>query len=123
MRRDGSARRAQHGTERSRHCPDRTGGTSTKTLTLLSQAETNARLKENEASFAVSRRNNPLLRYDINNLASNSPIEDDSCCVILERDSASKVKGDLVFFGVFGEGGLLTDREVPSAIRPVKRRG
>lgn len=82
--------------------PRRTGGTSTKTLTLLSQAETNARLKENEASFAVSRRNNPLLRYDTNNLASNSPIEDDSCCVILERDSASKVKGDLVFFGVFG---------------------
>ncbi|KAG0665363.1 hypothetical protein C6P46_006810 [Rhodotorula mucilaginosa] len=94
-----------------------TGGTSTKTLTLLSQAETNARLKENEASFAVSRRNNPLLRYDTNNLASNSPIEDDSCCVILERDSASKVKGDLVFFGVFdGHGGWQTSRLLSSSL-------
>lgn len=36
-------------------------------------------------------------------MASNSPIEDDSCCVILERDSKNKVKGDLVFWGVFGQ--------------------
>lgn len=95
----------------------RTGGTSTKTLTLLSPAETNARLKENEASFAVSRRNNPLIRYDTNNLASNSPIEDDSCCVILERDSQSKVQGDLVFFGVFdGHSGWQTSRLLSSSL-------
>ncbi|POY76164.1 hypothetical protein BMF94_0887 [Rhodotorula taiwanensis] len=96
---------------------EQTGGTSTKTLTLLSQAEANVRLKENEASFAVTRRNNPLLRYDTNNLASNSPIEDDSCCVILERDATSKVKGDLVFFGVFdGHGGWQTSRLLSSSL-------
>ena len=95
----------------------RTGATGTKTLALLSPAETNLRLSENQASFAVSRRGNPVLRYDTNHLASNSPIEDDSCCVILEREntsggassatststSAKSVKGDLVFWGVFGE--------------------
>ena len=95
----------------------RTGATGTKTLTLLSPAETNARLKENEASFAVSRRNNPLIRYDTNNLASNSPIEDDSCCVILERDQQSKVQGDLVFFGVFdGHSGWQTSRLLSSSL-------
>ncbi|GAA5917715.1 hypothetical protein JCM8208_006702 [Rhodotorula glutinis] len=94
-----------------------TGATGTKTLTLLSPAETNARLKENEASFAVSRRNNPLIRYDTNNLASNSPIEDDSCCVILERDQQSKVQGDLVFFGVFdGHSGWQTSRLLSSSL-------
>lgn len=51
----------------------------------------------------MSRRGNPVLRYDTNHLASNSPIEDDSCCVILERDAKNKVKGDLVFWGVFGQ--------------------
>ncbi|GAA6006151.1 hypothetical protein JCM10207_000541 [Rhodosporidiobolus poonsookiae] len=94
-----------------------TGGAATKTLTLLTTTEANQRLKENEASFAVSRRNNPLLRYDTNNLASNSPIEDDSCCVILERDAASKVKGDLVFFGVFdGHSGWQTSRLLSSSL-------
>ncbi|GAA5876822.1 hypothetical protein JCM1840_002055 [Sporobolomyces johnsonii] len=94
-----------------------TGGTSTKTLTLLTAAETNARLHENEASFAVSRRGNPVLRYDTNNLASNSPIEDDSCCVILERDAKNKVKGDLVFWGVFdGHSGWQTSRLLSSSL-------
>ncbi|BGP37405.1 hypothetical protein JCM10449v2_001311 [Rhodotorula kratochvilovae] len=94
-----------------------TGAAGTKTLALLTPSETNARLKENEASFAVSRRNNPLIRYDTNNLASNSPIEDDSCCVILERDSASKVQGDLVFFGVFdGHSGWQTSRLLSSSL-------
>lgn len=92
----------------------RTGATGTKTLAILSPTETNQRLSENQASFAVSRRGNPVLRYDTNHLASNSPIEDDSCCVILERENsngnstttsgaAKGVKGDLVFWGVFGE--------------------
>ncbi|GAA6041308.1 hypothetical protein JCM8097_001331 [Rhodosporidiobolus ruineniae] len=94
-----------------------TGGERTKTLTLLTPTETNTRLKENEASFAVSRKNNPLLRYDTNHLASNSPIEDDSCCVILERDQAAKVKGDLVFFGIFdGHSGWQTSRLLSSSL-------
>ncbi|GAA5885080.1 hypothetical protein JCM6882_007220 [Rhodosporidiobolus microsporus] len=96
---------------------EQTGSAGTKTLTLLTQGETNHRLKENEASFAVSRRNNPLIRYDTNNLASNSPIEDDSCCVILERDATSKVKGDLVFFGIFdGHSGWQTSRLLSSSL-------
>ncbi|GAA5998039.1 type 2C protein phosphatase PTC5 [Rhodotorula paludigena] len=102
---------------------EQTGGTSKKTLNLLTAAETNARLKENEASFAVSRRNNPLLRYDTNNLASNSPIEDSSCCTILERNDASKVQGDLVFFGVFdGHSGWQTSHLLSSALVPYVAR-
>ncbi|GAA5895174.1 type 2C protein phosphatase PTC5 [Sporobolomyces salmoneus] len=96
---------------------EQTGATGTKTLTLLSPAETNSRLTENQASFAVSRRGNPVLRYDTNHLASNSPIEDDSCCVILERDSKNKVKGDLVFWGVFdGHSGWQTSRLLSSSL-------
>lgn len=81
---------------------NRTGIPSTKTLTLLNQQETNQRLTEHEASYSVSRKANPVFRYDTNSLPSNSPIEDDSCTVILERDPESKVKGDLMFWGVFG---------------------
>ncbi|GAA6007907.1 hypothetical protein JCM11491_006533 [Sporobolomyces phaffii] len=96
---------------------EQTGATGTKTLALLSPHETNARLTENQASFAVSRRGNPVLRYDTNHLASNSPIEDDSCCVILERDSKNKVKGDLVFWGVFdGHSGWQTSRLLSSSL-------
>ncbi|GAA5985618.1 hypothetical protein JCM5350_004110 [Sporobolomyces pararoseus] len=97
---------------------EQTGATGTKTLALLSPAETNLRLTENQASFAVSRRGNPVLRYDTNHLASNSPIEDDSCCVILERDSKnSKIKGDLVFWGVFdGHSGWQTSRLLSSSL-------
>ncbi|GAA5959133.1 hypothetical protein JCM3765_006352 [Sporobolomyces pararoseus] len=97
---------------------EQTGATGTKTLALLSPTETNLRLTENQASFAVSRRGNPVLRYDTNHLASNSPIEDDSCCVILERDSKnSKIKGDLVFWGVFdGHSGWQTSRLLSSSL-------
>ncbi|GAA5924529.1 type 2C protein phosphatase PTC5 [Sporobolomyces koalae] len=96
---------------------EQTGATGTKTLALLSPLETNQRLTENQASFAVSRRGNPVLRYDTNYLASNSPIEDDSCCVILERDAKNKVKGDLVFWGVFdGHSGWQTSRLLSSSL-------
>lgn len=86
----------------------RSGATSTKTLSRLTQQETNQRLKEHEASYSVSRKANPVYRYDTAQLASNSPIEDDLCTFILERDSkgaAGGRKGDLVFWGVFGESG------------------
>lgn len=81
---------------------NRTGAPGTKTLSLLSQSDTNKKLHEHESSYSVSRRSNPVFRYDTNALPSNSPIEDDSCCVILERDAESTVKGDLMFWGVFG---------------------
>lgn len=75
----------------------RTGTPSTKTLTRLTLAETNARLHEHEASFAVHRPGNPVFRYDVNSLPSNNPIEDDSSCVILEREKGrGGVEGDLV---------------------------
>ncbi|SCZ91798.1 BZ3500_MvSof-1268-A1-R1_Chr5-3g08143 [Microbotryum saponariae] len=96
-----------------------TGAPGTKTLTRLSPAETDARLKEHEASYAVSRRANPVFRYDTTSVASNSPIEDDSCCVILERDGRIKdsVQGDLVFWGVFdGHSGWQTSRLLSSTL-------
>ncbi|KAK4052161.1 hypothetical protein OIV83_002456 [Microbotryomycetes sp. JL201] len=94
-----------------------TGGQSTKTLTRLSLHETNMRLKEHEVSYAVQRKGNPVFRYDTNSLPSNSPIEDDSCCVILERDPSAKTKGDLVFWGVFdGHSGWHTSRLLSSSL-------
>ncbi|KAI5478534.1 protein phosphatase 2C family protein [Pseudohyphozyma bogoriensis] len=92
-----------------------TGAQSTKTLSLLSQTEVNHRLKEHEASYAVTRKNNPVIRYDTNALPSNSPLEDDSCTVVLERDPGGKVKGDLMFWGVFdGHSGWQTSRLLSS---------
>lgn len=81
----------------------------------MNDAETNARIKEHEASYAVTRRGNPVFRYDTTSLASNSPIEDDSCCVILERDPSSNLQGDLVFWGTFdGHSGWQTSRLLSS---------
>ncbi|KAK4049741.1 hypothetical protein OIO90_005322 [Microbotryomycetes sp. JL221] len=94
-----------------------TGAPSTKTLTRLSLQETNARLKEHEVSYAVQRKGNPVFRYDTNSLPSNSPIEDDSCCVILERDPSANTQGDLVFWGVFdGHSGWHTSRLLSSSL-------
>lgn len=60
---------------------------------------------------------NPVFRYDTASLASNAPIEDDSCCVILERDPAGEVLGDLMFWGVFdGHSGWHTSRKLASSL-------
>ncbi|KAM0751610.1 protein serine/threonine phosphatase 2C [Meredithblackwellia eburnea MCA 4105] len=93
------------------------GASTTKTLTLLSQHETNQRLTEHQQSFSVGRRSNPVIRYDTNFLNSNSPIEDDSCVVVLERDPQSKVAGDLMFWGIFdGHSGWQTSRLLSSSL-------
>ncbi|KAL8279307.1 hypothetical protein RQP46_008344 [Phenoliferia psychrophenolica] len=93
------------------------GASTTKTLALLSQSETNHRLTEHQSSYAVGRKMNPVLGYDTNFLSSNNPIEDDSCVVVLERDPQSKVSGDLMFWGVFdGHSGWQTSRLLSSTL-------
>ncbi|KAG0148380.1 hypothetical protein CROQUDRAFT_90296 [Cronartium quercuum f. sp. fusiforme G11] len=104
-----------------------------KTLTMLSQEETDKLLRKYEATFAVDRSGNPVYRYDTNHVASNSPIEDDSLCTIMARDQSqlppdlkSALTGDMLFFGVFdGHSGwqtskLLVNRLVPSVGRELQ---
>lgn len=82
-----------------------------KTLTMLSNEETDSLLKKYEATFKVDRTGNPVYRYDTNHVASNSPIEDDSICTIMTRDQFSTQEGDMLFFGVFdGHSGWQTSK-------------
>ncbi|KEI41908.1 uncharacterized protein L969DRAFT_100456 [Mixia osmundae IAM 14324] len=84
---------------------------TSKTLAMLSAEETDRRLAEHAQSFSVGRAGNPLYRYDTSFLASNDPIEDDSCSVILSRDASSKKTGDLMLFAVFdGHSGWQTSK-------------
>lgn len=96
-------------------------------MTLLSPAETQQRLKEGEASYSLRRKNNPIFRYDSNALASNSPIEDDSAFVILERgdggDAGKVENSDLVLFAVFdGHSGFHTSKLLSAALVPAVAR-
>ena len=93
-------------------------GQSTKTLTMLSMAQAEAKLHEHQAAYAEPEEvytlakicfrwtitrpgNNVVSRWDTSFLASNSPIEDDHAVSVITRDPSSEVKGDLLMFGVF----------------------
>ena len=56
-----------------------------KTLEMLTPEQTDARLRQYEASFVVNRPGNPVWRYDTAVVSSNSPCEDDSVAAIRVR--------------------------------------
>jgi pyruvate dehydrogenase phosphatase len=85
-----------------------------KVLQLLTPEECTTKLRSNEESYLVSRGNG-VYRYDVNQLASNDPIEDDRIEQFIaapnpltskdpQEDSAVKdtgVYGDWMFWGIF----------------------
>ena len=89
---------------------------SSDTLVLLSEEEVNRRLHAIQESYTVNRAKG-ILRYDVAQLPSNHPIEDNHIEQIVTVPSArgvnSKGQGneeeDLYFFGIFdGHGGPFT---------------
>lgn len=98
-----------------------TGGSSPQQeakqqITLLSDSEENKRLTENQESYTVDR-NKGVLRYDISQLASNNPIEDDRSEqiveVVLKDESGTEVPADWAFWGVYdGHSGWYTSAKL-----------
>lgn len=70
-------------------------------LEMLTPEQATDKLRQNESSFLINRGQG-VFRYDIVQLASNSPIEDDHAEKIVEMPSPQgQSKNDWMFWGVF----------------------
>ncbi|KAM9928049.1 hypothetical protein OXX59_002133 [Metschnikowia pulcherrima] len=83
---------------------------------LLNEEQVSAKLRQFEESYYVSRGKG-VTRYDICQLPSNSPIEDDRAEEIVQvpilQDNNIKTSTDWMFFGVFdGHGGWTTSSKL-----------
>lgn len=83
---------------------------------LLNEEQVSAKLRQFEESYMVNRGKG-VTRYDICQLPSNSPIEDDRAEEIVQvpilQDNNIKVSTDWMFFGVFdGHGGWTTSSKL-----------
>lgn len=83
---------------------------------ILNEEQINKRLRQYEESYFVGRGQG-VLRYDICQLPSNSPIEDDRAEEIVQvpivQDNNIKTTTDWMFFGVFdGHGGWTTSSKL-----------
>ena len=91
-------------------------------VTLLSDKEVNARLRANQQSYLVNKGTG-IYRYDISQLPSNNPIEDNHSEQILQLKSSSSSENDnpndLYFFGIYdGHGGPFTSTKLSHALIP-----
>lgn len=73
-----------------------------KVIEMLGSEQVDERLRENEESFFVNRGQG-VVRYDLTQLASNNPIEDDHAERIVEVPSKTSSNDitDWMFWGVF----------------------
>jgi pyruvate dehydrogenase phosphatase len=83
---------------------------------LLDEAQVSEKLRQYEESYFVNRGKG-VTRYDICQLPSNSPIEDDRAEEIVQvpimQDNNIKTSTDWMFFGVFdGHGGWTTSSKL-----------
>ncbi|KAI0508313.1 protein phosphatase 2C [Xylaria bambusicola] len=88
-------------------------GSGRNVLEMLTPDQATEKLRQNEASFLVNRGQG-VLRYDIVQLASNNPIEDDHAERIVEVGSEKeKSSNDWMFWGVFdGHAGWTTSAKL-----------
>ncbi len=76
-------------------------GSGRNVLEMLTPDQATGKLRQNEVSFLVNRGQG-VLRYDIVQLASNNPIEDDHAEKIVEVASQQGTSNnDWMFWGVF----------------------
>lgn len=75
-------------------------GSGRNVLEMLTPEQATDKLRENEASFMVNRGQG-VLRYDVVQVASNNPIEDDHAEKIVEVASPEETNHDWMFWGVF----------------------
>lgn len=85
-------------------------------ISLLNEEQVSARLRQYEESYYV-RRGKGVTRYDVCQLPSNLPIEDDRSEEIVQvpilQDNNVKTLTDWMFFGVFdGHGGWTTSSKL-----------
>ncbi|KAH8677935.1 phosphatase [Xylariales sp. PMI_506] len=92
-------------------------GSGTNVLEMLTPDQATTKLRDNEASFMVNRGQG-VLRYDVVQLASNNPIEDDHAEKIVEvslpsPESTEQGSKDWMFWGVFdGHAGWTTSAKL-----------
>lgn len=99
---------------------------SKQTVTLMNQAQVSSRLREVEESYFVERSNG-VLRYDVSQLPSNNPIEDDHAerivTVPLVTPEDQEYSTDWLFWGIFdGHGGWSTSAKLREALIPYVTR-
>ncbi|KAH3687362.1 hypothetical protein WICPIJ_001639 [Wickerhamomyces pijperi] len=87
--------------------------TQSSKLYLLTDEEVTRRLRANEESYHVNR-NQGVVRYDISQLASNNPIEDDrSESIITVPLSSDGSESDFYFWGIYdGHSGPYTSSKL-----------
>ncbi|RYP14799.1 hypothetical protein DL765_006100 [Monosporascus sp. GIB2] len=103
-------------------------GTGNNVLEMLTPEQATEKLRRNEASFMVNRGQG-VLRYDVVQLASNNPIEDDHAEKIVEVASSStggagdEANYDWMFWGVFdGHAGWTTSAKLRQSLINVVAR-
>ena len=69
-------------------------------LEMLTPEQATQKLRQNEQSYLVGRGRG-VVRYDLVQLASNNPIEDDHAEKIVEREQVQTSSSDWMFWGVF----------------------
>lgn len=90
------------------------GSGSGDSLVLLTEQEVDARLRDRQKSFLVNRGKG-IVRYDVSQLPSNQPIEDNHVEQVITVPSASNGSqlDDLYFFGIFdGHSGSFTSTKL-----------
>ncbi|CAK7217127.1 [Pyruvate dehydrogenase [acetyl-transferring]]-phosphatase 1, mitochondrial [Sporothrix bragantina] len=100
-----------------------TDGSGRRVLEMLSPDQVTQRLRKNEESYGINRGKG-VLRYDLVQLASNDPIEDDHAEKIVEvptKSAAGSVvsnnSSDWMFWGVFdGHSGWTTSAKLRQAL-------
>lgn len=95
------------------------------TVTLLSDEQINTKLRANQQSYLVDRGTG-IYRYDISQLPSNNPIEDNHSEHIIQLGSDDATKknnesstdnNDLYFFGIYdGHGGPYTSTKLSQSL-------
>nr|POE85565.1 protein phosphatase 2c like c10f6.17c [Quercus suber] len=93
-----------------------------KVLEMLTPEQANAKLRTNEESYLVGRGEG-VVRYDVVQIPSNDPIEDDHIEKIVEvpnniaAAADGKVQSDWMFWGVFdGHAGWTTSAKLRQAL-------
>ena len=81
-------------------------------ITLLTDEEINKKLRGLEQSYIVNR-NKGIQRYDISQLPSNNPIEDNHIEQVITVPTSKTEEDDLYFFGIFdGHSGPFTSAKL-----------
>lgn len=90
-------------------------------VTLLSDSEINTKLRAHQQSYFVNHGTG-IYRYDISQLPSNNPIEDNHSEQIIQLKSDTKISennNDLYFFGIYdGHGGPATSTKLSQSLIP-----